>query len=624
MPLALLDVPVAVPDKIFGLTLILDFIDRCHSLWSLHPPQAALPSLPVWGARYLPCRRGGCVSYRPQHTLMLRFICHWQRGAPWPLPLARVASSATGSAPLAPQTLTCGSSPTGTKINPIVNVSFTMGFQLVKKLPIPPRFWYNEGNGGVVMEQWRKDARSEAIIVDLEALVPQDHLLRKIEKVMDYEWLYERLDPYYCHDNGRPGTDPVVLIKMVLIQHLFGIPSLRQTHREIQVNLAYRWFLGYGLLDEIPHFATVSYAFCKRFPEELAQEIFEHILNKALNNRMVDPSVIFIDGTHIKASANKKKFQKEQVAKAAKVYSGQLRREVNAEREALGKKPIEDDEDDNDPQNPAGGGTTEKTVSTTDPDSGMFVKGEHERQFAYEAHTACDSRGFVLGVEVTAGNVHDSVAWDKVYDDVTHKHEVQFVTMDAGYKTPWIAKKTLDDGKVPILPYTRYNGNQDRYKPWEYTHDPANDTYTCPRGGILRHTTTDRDGKRTYRSTPKECVDCPCKAKCGANEKGQKLYTAHIWQEYLDLVEQIRKTQRAKDIYAQRKETIERVFADAKEKHAMRYTHHRGLAAVTRWVRLKYAAMNLKKLANWSWNNSVLFHIFLFFTPKYAKTPVFT
>ena len=123
------------------------------------------------------------------------------------------------------------------------------------------------------------------------------------------------------------------------------------------------------------------------------------------------------------------------------------------------KKPIEDDHDDGDPKPPTGGGTTEKTVSTTDPDSGMFVKGEHERQFAYEAHTACDSRGFVLGVEVTAGNVHDSVAWDKVYDAVTSKYHVQFVTMDAGYKTSWIAKKTLDDGKVPILPYTRYNGS---------------------------------------------------------------------------------------------------------------------------------------------------------------------
>ena len=77
------------------------------------------------------------------------------------------------------------------------------------------------------MEERRKDARREPVIVDLEALVPEDHLLRKIERVMDYEWLYALLSPYYCHDNGRPGIDPVVLIKMVLIQHLFGIASLR-------------------------------------------------------------------------------------------------------------------------------------------------------------------------------------------------------------------------------------------------------------------------------------------------------------------------------------------------------------------------------------------------------------
>ena len=230
----------------------------------------------------------------------------------------------------------------------------------------------------------------------------------------------------------------------------------------------------------------------------------------------------------------------------------------------------------------------------------------------------------MLGVEVTAGNVHDSVAWDKVYDDVTSKYDVQFVAMDAGYKTPWIAKKTLDDGKVPVLPYTRYTGNKERYKPWEYTYDPVDDTYICPHGEKLRHTTTDRNGKRTYRSIPERCRNCPSLAKCGANEKGQKVYTTHIWQEYLDIVEAIRKTERGKRIYAQRKETIERVFADAKEKHAMRYTHHRGLAAVTRWVRLKYAAMNLKKLAKWSWNNSPLQGIIAIILPCNAKTPAFT
>ena len=367
-------------------------------------------------------------------------------------------------------------------------------------------------------------------------------------------------------------------------------------------------------------FAETFYIRHNCFVDRIAALLVSH---KDKNIGSFHPSTIFIDGTHIKASANKKKYQKEQVKKAAKVYSGQLRREVNAEREKLGKKPIEEDHDDDDPKPPTGRGTTEKTVSTTDPDSGMFVKGEHERQFAYEAHTACDSRGFVLGVAVTAGNVHDSVAWDKIYDEVTRKHNVQFVAMDAGYKTPWIAKKTLDDGKVPILPYTRYSGDKERYKPWEYSYDPVNDTYTCPRGGTLRHTTTDRDGKRTYRSTPEKCRECPCKAKCGANEKGQKAFTTHIWQEYLDLVEQIRKTERAKKIYAQRKETIERVFADAKEKHAMRYTHHRGLATVTRWVRLKYAAMNLKKLANWSWDNSCSSQILLVFSLRYAETPAF-
>ena len=404
---------------------------------------------------------------------------------------------------------------------------------------------------------------------------------------------------------------------MVLIQHLFGIPSLRQTYREIQVNMAYRWFLGYNLLDKIPHFATVSYAFCKRFPPALATEIFEHILNKGINNRMVDPSVIFIDGTHIKASANKKKHQKAQVAKVAKIYDEQLRAEVNAEREALGKSLIEDDDDDDEPP------MVEKTVSTTDPDAGMFVKGEHERQFAYEAHTVCDKNGMVLDAEVTSGNVHDSVAWDSVYDRVVGEYDVSFAVMDAGYKTPWIAKKVLESGRIPILPYTRYKGAKERYKPCEYEYDPINDCYTCPRGGVLRHTTTDRDGKRIYRSTPKNCKDCPCKYKCGANEKGQKVFARHIWQEHLDLVEQLRKTERGRELYARRKETIERVFADAKEKHAMRYTHHRGLARVTNWVRLKYATMNLKKLAVWSWDTFIYFAFSPFLRLLDLKTTAF-
>ena len=462
------------------------------------------------------------------------------------------------------------------------------------------------------------DGRRKVAVTDIEALVPENHLVRKIEKVMDYEWIYERVAPYYsAAKNVRPGTDPVVLVKMVLIQHLFGIPSLRQTHRECEVNVAYRWFLGYGLLDKLPHFATVSYAFCRRFPEELAVEIFEHILNKALNNHMVDSSMVFIDGTHIKASANKKKYQKEQVAKAARVYAKRLREEVNEERAKLGKPPVEEEDGDGH----GGGGTTEQVVSTTDPECGMYHKGEHEKQFAYEAHTVCDRHGMVLGVKVTAGNVHDSVAWDEVYEQTARRFpEIQYVTMDAGYKQPWIAKRILEDGRLPILPYTRPHGTRrEGFMPWDFSYEEENDRLNCPQGQVHRHTTTDKGGKRTYRSTPKVCRDCPCRKECGASANGQKVIYRHIWQDAMDAAEQIRKTDVGKGLYAMRKQTIERVFADAKEKHAMRYTHHRGLARVSHWVTLKFAAMNLKKLALWHSRHTHPFSFFLFFHSFYFR-----
>ena len=97
----------------------------------------------------------------------------------------------------------------------------------------------------------------------------------------------------------------------------------------------------------------------------------------------------------------------------------------------------------------------------------------------------------------------------------------------------------------------------------------------------------------------------------------------HIWQEYLDIVEAVRKTERGKELYPKRKETIERVFADAKEKHTMRYTQHRGLARVSSWVRLKFAAMNLKKMAVWSWNNSIFRLLYFIFCLNYERTPFF-
>ncbi|MEA4926358.1 MAG: transposase, partial [Syntrophomonadaceae bacterium] len=96
-----------------------------------------------------------------------------------------------------------------------------------------------------------KNLRNNMQLVNLEGMVPQDHLLRKIDRVVEFNHIYDLVEHLYCEDNGRPAVDPVVLVKMVLIQHLYGIKSLRQTVKEIDMNIAYRWFIGYDLTSRI-------------------------------------------------------------------------------------------------------------------------------------------------------------------------------------------------------------------------------------------------------------------------------------------------------------------------------------------------------------------------------------
>ena len=119
--------------------------------------------------------------------------------------------------------------------------------------------------------------RKQTEFVTLDVLVPQEHLLRKIDAAIDFSKIYEFVDELYCEDNGRPSIDPVVLFKIVLIQHIYGIPSLRRTLEEVNLNLAYRWFIGYSLNREVPHFSTVSYNFKHRFTNATVEYVFRWI-----------------------------------------------------------------------------------------------------------------------------------------------------------------------------------------------------------------------------------------------------------------------------------------------------------------------------------------------------------
>ena len=132
--------------------------------------------------------------------------------------------------------------------------------------------------------------------VTLEELVPKDHLLRKIESAIDFEFIRERVQDLYCADNGRPSIDPVILFKIIFIGYLYGVRSERQLMRDIQVNNAYRWFLGIGLQDKVPDASTLSQNRRRRFiGSGIYQQIFDEIVMQAAKRDMVGGRKLYTD-----------------------------------------------------------------------------------------------------------------------------------------------------------------------------------------------------------------------------------------------------------------------------------------------------------------------------------------
>jgi len=184
-----------------------------------------------------------------------------------------------------------------------------------------------------------REKQQQYELVSIEDLVPADHLLRKIDKYIDFSFIDQKVSCLYCQDNGRPAIDPVVLFKMIFLGYFYGIRSERQLEREIQTNLAYRWFLGLGLTDRVPDHTTISWNRRTRFKDtSVFQDVFDEIVLQAISHRMVGGRVLISDSTHVKANANKHKFTKEQVQQNTRDYVAELNAAVEAERKEQGKK----------------------------------------------------------------------------------------------------------------------------------------------------------------------------------------------------------------------------------------------------------------------------------------------
>lgn len=435
--------------------------------------------------------------------------------------------------------------------------------------------------------------------ISLDKLVPQNHIIRKIDNALDLSFIYDKVQHLYSRI-GKPSIDPVVLFKIIIIQYIFGIRSMRQAIKEIEVNIAYRWYLGYGFEEKIPHFSTFGKNYKRRFQgTDIFNEIFFQIIKEIVKCKFLDTENIFIDGTHIKANANLKKSKNIIIKESSKFYQDLLDEEIKKDREFHKKKFLNSKKE-----------VKSKNIkqSLTDPECGVFHKGEHKKVFAYSANTACDKNNFILGFVVNPGNIHDSSAFPKLYYYLKEKYsDIKRIVVDAGYKIPAIAKLLIDDNITPVMPYKRPMTKKGFFKKNDYVYDEYYDCYICPNDKILTYTTTNREGYKEYKSNWKDCINCEFKSCCTESKNHTKLVIRHVWEEYIEKVEDIRHSDGIREIYSKRSETIERVFADAKELHGLRYTQYRGLAKLKMELALKFACMNLKKLAIWKTRNN--FHI---------------
>lgn len=486
------------------------------------------------------------------------------------------------------------------------------------------------------------------IFSTLEDLVPENHPVRIYDKAIDWSFIYTMVENLYS-TAGRPSIDPIVLFKMVFLNYIDGIHSLRKTCERCKTDVAYRWFLRINFDEKVPDHSTYSQNLKRKFLEtNLFKDIFMHIISQAYDAGFIDPQNVFGDSTHVKANANKKKHKDTIVKITENIYYDDLKKDINNDRLEHNKKEF-DFNDDNEKPNDSNtapcdddlikesnedelidtvededgntiielkydaetGKITENNSeykfkhikeSTIDPDAGYYHKGEHEKQFAYSASALCDKNGFILETYITSGNIHDSISFDGLYNNYKKNflfEKTKLVCLDNGYTSPAVAKAIIDSKRSILTPYKRPMTKAGFFKKKDFVYDEMLGGYICPNDQVLKYSTTTKNGYREFKSDKNKCATCPFLSKCTNSKNHTKVITEHVWNNYLLQAEETRYTLGSKDIYSKRKETIERCFGDGKENFGLRFTRYKGLKRVTQGLLLLFACMNFKKMARW-------------------------
>ena len=387
------------------------------------------------------------------------------------------------------------------------------------------------------------------LLPSLESFIPEDHYLRLLDKVLDLDFVHDAVRSRYCQTNGRPSVDPEVVIRLFLIQAIDGIVHVRELMRQVQVNLAYRWFIGYGLDEKLPDHSTLSKAL-DRFGDDVFNELFKRSIAQCKKSGLIEGRVLHVDATTIRADIDRERVNK--------------------------------------PDSP-------------DPDA-RYGKFPGKRTApGYKQHTVVDEKGrVVVGLDVSPANEHEHDYAVGVVDEALNNSGLhpEAVCADAAYGSGRnrSAMETRGIRFVSPPPKVIPSKGGKCFTTEDFEYDEKKDVFICPAGSVLKYVgrVKDRPNQRRYAGPQNICRGCKLKDKCTRSSRRQLKVGSH--HAALIRLRADSKTDSFRQLYRSRAPVVEGIFAEAKQWHGLRRAWRRGLSRMRVQCFLIAAVLNLKRL----------------------------
>ena len=424
---------------------------------------------------------------------------------------------------------------------------------------------------------------------NLEDRLPANHLLRRIDAVLDLNWLRSELAPLYSH-TGCPSIDPELMIRMLLVGYCYSIRSERRLCQEVELNLAYRWFCRLGLEDKVPNHSTFSVNRHGRFRDgDVFRQVFERIVRQCMTAGLIKGEGFAVDASVIEADASR--FQRVEGPEIEWSKKQLARRAIREYVAAL--------ETENTPINPR---RKPKALSPTDPTAAWTRRGRNKVMFGYSLNYLIDMENAVIvDVEATPTRISKEVNATETMIKRTEErfglkpdHIAGDVAYGTGEMLGWLVSRKIDP-HVPVWDRTQVTADG-KFIRADFDYDKERDLYKCPGGKELKTSGTAHDGTTLkYIAKRSDCGQCPLRQKCTTGR--ERRVSRDVNQEARDYTQALMETDAYIHSRTQRKK-IERLFGEAKHIHSMVRLRLRGLNGAKDEFLLTATVQNLKRLAN--------------------------